>query len=102
MQNGDLVSGSYQEIKIWDKSTQELKRILKGHTDWVNSLLVLQNGDLASGSTDKIIRIWNVSTGVNTRNLTKDIENEGSNLILRANGDLVSASHLEINVWDTN
>jgi WD40 repeat protein len=35
-------------------------RTLRGHSLWVNTLAVLPNGDLASGSGDDSIKIWNV------------------------------------------
>jgi WD40 repeat protein len=54
LKNGDLASGSYHKIKIWDSSTGSLKRTLTGHSNWVLLLAVLRNGDLASGS----INIW--------------------------------------------
>ena len=34
---------------------------LEGHTDHVLSLKSLENGDLASGSADKTLKIWNKS-----------------------------------------
>ena len=36
---------------------------LKGHTDLVNCLVVLPNGNLGSGSDDKTIKIWNINNG---------------------------------------
>ena len=58
--NGDLASGSYEEIKIWNPTDGTLKRTLEGHSDTALSLAVLPNGDLASGSYDGTIKIWNV------------------------------------------
>jgi len=61
LQNGDLASGSYREIRIWDSSTGSLKRTLTSHSSYVNTLAVLQNGALASGSFDNTIKIWDIS-----------------------------------------
>jgi hypothetical protein len=33
LQNGDLASGSYKEIKIWNVIDGTIKRTLNGHTD---------------------------------------------------------------------
>jgi len=41
--------------------------VLNGHSDWVRSLAVLQDGSLASGSYDKTIRIWDTKTGQSTK-----------------------------------
>ena len=38
-------------------------RILTGHARGVTSLVALPNGDLASGSGDKTIRLWNIQSG---------------------------------------
>ena len=36
----------------------------QGHTDWVNSVAVFPDNErVASGSWDKTVRIWNMSTG---------------------------------------
>ena len=46
-------------IKIWDTTSSALITTLTGHTNFVNELVVLNNGDLASGSTqDGKIKIW--------------------------------------------
>ena len=36
---------------------------LEGHTGEVNALTTLHDGNIASGSDDKTIKIWNVETG---------------------------------------
>jgi len=60
----------FGKIDIKRISTWSLKRTLTGHSDWVISLAVLQNGDLASGSGDKTIKIWDSSTWSLKRTLT--------------------------------
>ena len=42
---------------------------IEGHTDHVNSLAVLPDGRLASGSSDKTIRLWDIKTGIETARL---------------------------------
>jgi WD40 repeat protein len=39
------------------------KRTLNGQTDYVLALTVLHNGDFASGSADRTIKIWNPING---------------------------------------
>ena len=58
-------------IKIWNPNDGTLKRTLTGHTNGhVYSLVVLPNGDLASGSADNTIKIWNPNDGTLKRTLT--------------------------------
>ena len=42
------------------------KRTLQGHTSSVYSLVVLPNGEVASGSDDKTIRVWDEHGGMQT------------------------------------
>jgi len=43
-----------------DASFRPKNGTLSGHTGWVNALLVLPNGLLASGSDDSTIKLWDV------------------------------------------
>ena len=61
LSNGDLVSSSYQEIKIWNPEDGTLKRTLTGLSYEVGILATLLNGDLASGSSDGVIKVWNTN-----------------------------------------
>lgn len=36
---------------------------LRGHADFVNSVVLLRDGRLAFGSGDRTIKIWNILTG---------------------------------------
>lgn len=59
-----LASVFYHLVLIWDVIKGEVLRTLEGHTLEVNVLQALKGGlQLASGSEDKSIRIWDVRTG---------------------------------------
>jgi len=55
--NGDIVE--------WDPDTGEHRRELKGHTQEVKTLSFRQDYELqlASGSQDRTVRLWNLNTG---------------------------------------
>jgi platelet-activating factor acetylhydrolase IB subunit alpha len=64
--NGDqLVSASRDKtIKFWETQTGYCVRTLKGHDDWVKSLVITDDGTLmASCSHDKTIRLWDIAKG---------------------------------------
>ncbi|MBW4522204.1 MAG: TIR domain-containing protein [Scytolyngbya sp. HA4215-MV1] len=66
-----LDSSDWNELQprimaILQKTTSELreKNTLKGHQDWVGSLSYSPNGKtIASGSSDKTIKLWDAATG---------------------------------------
>jgi WD40 repeat protein len=63
-----------------------LKRTLNGHPEWINALTVLQNGDLASGSADRAIKILNPINGTLKRTLN-GLTHLVNALIVLQNGD---------------
>ena len=68
--NRTLVSGSLDKtIRIWDVDSGEYLRQISGHSDKVNSMLLLPHNQLASGSSDNSIIIWNVDSGAIVRKL---------------------------------
>lgn len=67
--------------------------ILEGHTDMISALKLLSHDQLASGSLDHTIRIWNLRTAECTRVLTGH-SSAISTLEIQATGELVSGS------WD--
>jgi len=51
-------------IKIYDSRSGECVKVLKGHTDYVDSLKLFRNDKfLLSSSYDKTLRVWDLETG---------------------------------------
>jgi WD40 repeat protein len=48
-------------LRLWDVMAGSAQGELKGHTDVVNTIALLRDGRVASGSSDDTIRIWNIS-----------------------------------------
>ena len=82
LSNGRVVSGSLT-LKVWDVSSERCLHTLSGHTDWarrrrpvkpcvdcsptprraqVNCVAVLPNGNIVSGSRDRSLKVWDVSS----------------------------------------
>jgi WD40 repeat protein len=77
-----------------------LKATFTDHNGTVSSLAVLQNGDLASGSADQTIKIWDSLTGTLKKTLTGHSDWVRSLAVLQ-NGDLASgSSDKTVKIWD--
>jgi len=57
-------------IKVWDPNTSECVLTLKGHTDSVYGLEVV-NGEIISGGWDSRINIWSAHTGECLKTLSR-------------------------------
>ncbi len=95
LNNGQIAS-SFDDntIKITsDLSNFQSYSTLSGHTDLINALVQLDNFTLASGSCDKSIKIWNLTS----MNLIKTLQNNTNciNSLININFDsnyLISGS----------
>ena len=88
-------------IKVWDIRTGQRLKMLTGHLDSVLDMKILQNGWLASASSDKTIKIWNIEsetcceTLLGHRNWVRCLDQ-----LPGENGCLVSGSYDEsIKIW---
>ncbi len=71
-----LISGGWDRtIKIWDLTTNSLRRTLRGHTAPIKVVTLSPDGQmLASADSDRVIKVWDVSSG----RLLKTFKHNGS------------------------
>ena len=59
-----LVSGSHDDLRIWDLKTYQEIRTLSGHNRGIYSVAVsADTKHIISGGYDKIVRLWCFHTG---------------------------------------
>jgi WD40 repeat protein len=103
-----FTAGDDAVIRCYDVRDGELVDELVGHTDWVNALVVLGEGMIASGSTDGTIRIWRMSDGtslgaplhtdedtVNCLAVLDDVDSAHSGPLVAGSGD-----DGRLQIWD--
>ncbi len=57
-----MASGAFdRKIIIWDLTSGQKIKELKGHVDYIRCLDQLSNGQLCSGSKDKEIKLWSLN-----------------------------------------
>lgn len=87
-------------IIIWDKQTKSILRkiAVKGRVD---SIALAADGKmLASAGEDSVIRLWDVATGVQKRQLAGHTSTVHSLLFARDGRKLISGDEREIRVWE--
>ena len=77
----------------------EVVDTLQGHTFYVHSVCALPDGILASGSGDKSIKIWDISSGECIQTLNGHTDCVSSVCVL-PDGNLASGSYKSIKIWD--
>ncbi|KAJ5159658.1 uncharacterized protein N7482_006662 [Penicillium canariense] len=97
-----LACNSGRAVWLWDANTWTLKRTLKGHSDWVQTVAFSPDGQrLASGSSDSSIRLWNTSTWTLTQ-ILQGHSDWVTSLAFSPDGRLLASSCLDnkVNLWD--
>ncbi len=80
--------------------TRKILRSLVGHTSWIEALIELNDGQLASASHDKTVKVWNLSTGVESATLGGHKDGVLS-IVQFSNGQIAAAtSDYSLTVWD--
>ncbi len=77
-----------------------VKKTLLEHSDILTTLLVLGNGNFASGSWDNLIKIWNPLSS-STKRTIKGQTGPVQSIVVLKNNFLASASYDgTIKIWD--
>ena len=100
--SGYLVSCSreYSWILVWDLTRSVFVKVITGHSNGVNSLVLLKNGHVASSSVDGTIKIWNMDHGECIKTL-RGHSGGVCRLQVLESGELIScAEDKTIKIWN--
>jgi len=86
-------------IRIWSFDKTITEKILTGHKDWINSIIMLRNGKLCSASTDRTIKIWNIEQAICEKTFS-GYTGEVCALVELPNGVVVGGGVDQIRFWD--
>jgi WD40 repeat protein len=87
--NGDIISAYEETLKIWSISQKKCIRTLHGHREFINSIIVLQNGYIASCGMYPEIKIWNLNSQPECiKTLKLGSYNSPTKLFLLSNGNI--------------
>lgn len=93
LQNGSsdvlITGGGYGSIKFTNMQTGERIKTINGHSSKVVILKILQNDVLLSSSEDKIIKVWNIFSGLCVSMLTFKNEYFFSSFQIASNGTIL-------------
>jgi WD40 repeat protein len=106
----NIISGSTDHsIKIWNNTTGELIKTLKGHSGIVAHICYLSDKkQIISASIDEIIKIWNAENGELIKTIYKsdkksdDRYNNYHTVCHSSNNKLFASSRCNINIWNAD
>jgi WD40 repeat protein len=86
-------------VRVWDASTGEELKELKGHTDWVRSVAFSPDGKhIVSGSGDNSVRVWDASTGDKLKEL-KGHTNQVTSVAFSPDGKHIVSGLYDNSTW---
>ncbi len=95
-----LLSASHdQTVRLWDWQRGKCERVLKGHTDSVRSLVLLNGNRFASVSWDGTVRLWNWRSGKCLRTLPAGIGFLNAVTVSRDNRWLAAGGEKGLALW---
>ena len=98
-----LASSTAEQIWIWDISTQQIKRILQGHTWYVTDIAFSPDGGtIASTGWDWTFRLWDAPTGKLRKTFGEHTSGVNTIAFSPDGKTLASASWGLIRLWNTN
>ena len=100
LRDNTLAGALSETIKIWNDTTGDVIRILKGHSEPVNFLLVLNEDKLASASYDHTVIVWDLKTGSHLNTLKGHSEMVTSLALLEGNRLASSSRDGIIKIWN--
>jgi WD40 repeat protein len=98
LRNGLLACGSFGIIGLLNVTSLTWVMLLDGHTEIVSCFAELSDNLLVSGSYDKQINFWDISSKTLIRTIKDD--SEIYDLIVLNNNTIISGSSLFIKIWN--
>jgi WD40 repeat protein len=98
-----LISSSWDSLRIWDVATGICKYTLTGHSDIIFQIAYSpQNDQVASASNDTTIRVWDVGTGECRHILIGHNTELVHSVVYSPRGDQISSGARDgsLKVWD--
>jgi WD40 repeat protein len=97
-----LASATGTEVRLWDLRNYQARDILRGHKDWISSVVFSPDGlTLVTGSGDKTARLWDAKSGQTKRILTEHTRAVSSVAYSPDGQTLASGSHDNtVRLWD--
>ncbi|MEA2018181.1 MAG: WD40 repeat domain-containing protein [Campylobacterota bacterium] len=102
LKNNNIIYAHDEDVKIMDKNNYKRIITLKGHTDHILDIKILEKNKIISYSFDNTIRIWNIDNG-KCIGILKGHKAYINGLIILYNNNILSYSDDKtIRIWDNN
>jgi WD40 repeat protein len=100
-----LASGDFNgDIRLWDARTHQLQSILKGHTNWVQTVTYSPHRHLlASGGFDCTVKLWDLNTSRCLKTFTEHTQGVCS-VAFSPDGNILASGSDDatVKLWDVN